>query len=98
VLSLWLTTDFRSSHYHATPHVDDHHSIMWTRGIHLVCESSMEHDQETEIWQVSTVFAQEKSEHGQTKKSRHVQDKSCGEETRTRYSVFQAELGPELLD
>jgi hypothetical protein len=52
----------------------------------------MEHDQEAEIGKVSVVFAEEKSEDGQTKESRHVQDKSCGEETRTRRSVFQAEL------
>jgi hypothetical protein len=51
------------------------------------------HDQETEIRQVSAVFAQAKSENGETKKSRYVQDKGSGEEPRTRRSVFQAELG-----
>jgi len=50
------------------------------------------HDQEAESGQVSTVFAEEKSQGGQTKKSRHVQDEGCGEKTRTRHSVFQAEL------
>jgi hypothetical protein len=52
----------------------------------------MEHDQETEIRQVSAVFPQEKSADGEKKKSRHVQHKGCGEETRTRRSIFQAEL------
>jgi predicted small secreted protein len=52
----------------------------------------MEHDQESEIRKVSTVFAQEKYQHGKTKESWHVQDKSCGEKTETRRSVFQAEI------
>jgi hypothetical protein len=52
----------------------------------------MEHDQETEIREVSVVFAQEKSENGEAKKSRHLLDGSTGKETRTRRSVFQAEL------
>jgi len=51
------------------------------------------HDQETEIRQVSVVFPQERSENGQTKKSRHVQEQDSGEETRTRGSVFQTALG-----
>jgi len=50
----------------------------------------MEHDQETEIREVSVVFAQEKFENGEAKKSRHVLDGSRGKETRTRRSVFQA--------
>jgi hypothetical protein len=50
-----------------------------------------------EIRQVQAVFPKEKSEDGQTKKSRHVQYKGRGEETRTRYSVFQAELRSESL-
>jgi hypothetical protein len=50
------------------------------------------HDQETEIRQISAVFAEEKSEDRETKKSRHVQDKDCSEEARTRGSVFQTAL------
>jgi hypothetical protein len=50
------------------------------------------HDQETEIREISIVFAKEKSENRETKKSRHVQDKDCSEEARTCHSVFQAAL------
>jgi len=64
----------------------------------LSANTRWSHDQETQNRQVSTVFAQEKSQDGQTKKSRHLQDKGCGEETRTRHSVFQAELVRALLD
>jgi len=52
----------------------------------------MQHDQETEIGDVSVVFAQEKSENRQAKKSRHVLDGSTGKETRTSHSVLQAAL------
>ena len=38
------------------------------------------------------VFPQERFQSGQTKKSRHLQQQGCGEETRTRGSVFQAAL------
>jgi hypothetical protein len=62
------------------------------RGVHFVCEYWMDHDQKAEIRQISVVFPQEKSEDGQTKKSRDVQHKSCGEETRTRRSALQTAL------
>jgi hypothetical protein len=52
----------------------------------------MQHDQETEIREVSVVFAQEKSENREAKKSRHILDGSTGKETRTRRSVLQAAL------
>ena len=55
------------------------------------------HDQETEIGQVSVVFAEEKSEDRETEKSRHVQEQGCGEETRTGGSVFQTALGFRAL-
>jgi hypothetical protein len=58
----------------------------------LSANTRWSHDQKTEIQQVQAVFPQERSEDGQTKKSRHVQYKGRGEETRTRRSVFQAEL------
>jgi len=50
------------------------------------------YDQKTEVREVSAVLAQKGFENGQTKKSRHVQEQGCGEETRTRRSVFQAPL------
>jgi hypothetical protein len=64
----------------------------WAREIHLAGESFMEHDQETERRQIPTLFPQEKSEDGQTKESRHVQHEGRREETRTRHSIFQAQL------
>jgi len=41
-----------------------------------------------EIRQVPVVFSQEKSQDGKMKKPWHVQDKSCGEETREGHPVF----------
>ena len=63
-----------------------------TRGTQFVCEYSRQHDQETEIREVSVVFAQEESENREAKKPRHVLDGSTGKETRTSRSVFQATL------
>jgi len=55
-----------------------------------VCPRATEnpHDQKTQIRQVSVVFSQEKSQDGKTKKPWHVQDESCGEETREGRPVF----------
>jgi hypothetical protein len=54
-------------------------------------------DQKTQIRQISAVFTQEGFENGQTKKSRHVQDEDCGDETRTRSPVLQAPLVIRVL-
>ena len=71
------------------PGVDGHLAAL---KIPLAGESFMEHDQETERRQIPALFPQEESEDGQTKESRHVQHEGRREETRTRHSIFQAEL------
>jgi len=59
----------------------------------VCCETKQtRYDSETEIWEVPAVFAQERFEDRQTKKSRHVQQQSCSEKTRTRGPVFQTAL------
>src|SRR5205085_7156735 len=50
------------------------------------------HEQKTKVRPVSVVFTEEESQNGQTTESRHLQDESCGRETRTSRSIFQAAL------
>src|SRR5207248_4571058 len=57
--------------------------------------SSSDHDQKTEVRPISFVFAEEESEDGQTTKSWHLQDESCGQETRTSGSILQAAVRQE---
>jgi hypothetical protein len=47
------------------------------------------HDEETQIRRLQIIFAEEKPEDREAKKSRYVQDESCGEETRKSGAVLQ---------
>ena len=50
--------------------------------------SSSPHDQKTEVRPVPVVFTEEESKNGQTTESRHLQDESCGQETRNeRFNI-----------